>query len=427
VQLSLSIIVASIVAGAILLSFLLHRLGFSRAVVLGLAVAILGATTLVSREPLVDSSAESFALSPTETTADTAGSAGQAMRSEIARLRARIAALEAAADGASTATEATAALDRERAAHRQTREALKAASTRLAALEVGPSLSATAPARSDAAAGTPTDDLATTRLKLALAEAEIIRLQAALRAAEPVATASPLPAAPAPFSNAPDRVPASIPTAAAGIVTGAPQRDPQPEQAPHQARDAAALDRILAEAIRTGDFTLARLDDDEVVAGRHGRYLRITCPDKDGRPLGFSSGDYTLAGGDGALATCFAAVREALLEALPASGRPRLYVQGYASRRAFLKPKPFPPRDARLQSVAYLPRHEGQRFAATPAMQKVADRYTNTELPNLRAAYVADWIGKATHGAVRPEILQGEHRADADPLSQGFTLLLAVE
>jgi hypothetical protein len=102
-------------------------------------------------------------------------------------------------------------------------------------------------------------------------------------------------------------------------------------------------------------------------------------------------------------------------------------VQGYASRRAFLKPKPFPPRDARLQSVAYLPRHEGQRFAATPAMQKVADRYTNTELPNLRAAYVADWIGKATHGAVRPEILQGEHRADADPLSQGFTLLLAVE
>lgn len=411
-QLSIWIIAISVVFGSVLMGLLLHRIGFSRAVTLGLGAAILGGMILISREPLVDSS------DPRETPVSTA-----APPSAVATT------VDAAAPETThqTAPAAeSAALAREKAAHEETRRALDAARNRIAAREIEARATASAPTGATTEPQATREKLRDTELRLAIAEAEIERLKAAIRAAEPVATTAPLPQTPQPFAYAPApeqtlRTTEPQTGRSAEIATGATT---QPSG--HDSRS-AVIGRIFADAMRSRRFTLVKLANDELIDGRRGSYYRITCPGDGNRPLSFASGDYTFAAGGGLLETCIKAVQSALLETLPPDTKPGLYVQGYASQRGFIRPKRFPARDTHLRSISYLPRVTSRdRFSTTKARQTTGRQFTNAELPNLRAANVAHLIDKATKGAVQPEILEGEPKAGNDAASQSFALVLHV-
>ncbi|MGD9803141.1 MAG: hypothetical protein AB7E81_24430 [Hyphomicrobiaceae bacterium] len=426
-ELSIWIFVISVVVGPVLLGFLLHRFGFSRAVAIGLGLVVFGAAALISREPLVDSSLDQQATIPSDPRAAPSSPTIEhrsAAQDEIEALRSKLATLEAIQRSATGS--GNAALEREKAAHEETRRALDAAKARIAETQVGraPDQGTLPPETTEPQ--TIRDELKAARLRLAIAEAEIERLKTAIRAAEPVATAAPLPATPQPFAHAPepDRTPhpAAIPVKnATEITTG----DTAP--AGQNESRSATIGRTLAQAMSSRSFALVKLSADELVEGRRGSHYRITCPGKGGKSVSFGSGDYTFSLGDGPLATCFKAVQSLLLDALPQDSERHLYVQGYASQRGFIRPKPLPGRDAYLKSIAYLPRLKGRdRYATATAQQSTGHRFANAELPNLRAAYVAHWIEKASQGAIRPEILEGALKPAPDAESQSFALILQV-
>lgn len=403
VQLSIWIIAISVVVGPILLGLLLYRLGFSRAVVLGLGMAILGGAILLNRDPLVDlSDPREIAANPSPLSLQEESAARRTMPAAAAETE----------------------FVQEKAAHEDTRRALDIAKSRIMALEAERRATAGAPTDAAAEFKTARERLQEAELRLAIANAEIERLKAALRAAEPIATAVPLPATPQPFAHAPATEHALPPPAAptsegAEIATGATVRRGEPDD------PITAIGRTLAEAMRSQHFALVKLSNDELVEGRRGSYYRITCPGNDNVPLRFSAGNYTFESGYAPLATCFKAVQGVLLDALPSGTRHRLYVQGFASPRSFIRPKPLPVRDTHLRSITYLPRMKDlDRFATAKTRQTTGRRFTNTELPNLRAANVAHWIGRTTNGAIQPDVLEGQLKPGNQAISQSFALLL---
>jgi len=427
------IILAAVIAGPVLMGLLLHRLGFSRAVSIGLGSTIVGAALLVSREPLIDSSTEralpslSDAGSPSGQSRSTAPDAERAAlfaaTQELRELRRQLNTLEAErrAPAPGGTGDATAKLEREIAAHSETRLALKAMADKLEASaetqrQLATELQTARPERASV------KELEDTRRRLAIAEATIARLEAATRAAPLSSAAAPLPLAPAPFSAKPPEPPPSAPAVPAeAIVTGTANPSSVPD-----AGNASTMGRALSEASKSRRFELTRIEDGELVEGRRGSYYRITCPDGTaGRPLRFEEGGYSIDGGQQALATCLDAIRQLILSPLPPSAEPRLYVRGFARTDGFQKPKRLDPRDARLKSITYLPKKSGTaRFVARGKRQSLGDKYASAELPNLRAAYVADWITKSTRSTIRPEILEGALKSSSDPSSRSFDLVL---
>lgn len=422
-QLSIWIIAISVVLGPVLLGLLLHRLGFSRAVTLGLGIVILGSALLLVRDPM-DASDNRPISAPTQAaTAPTPIEAPSAVSTtaasiEIEALRAQLAAIEV--DQRNAASTATADLARAKAAHDDTRRALEAAKSRIASLEAAPPPAA--PLASQPTTTASVDDkLKQTELRLAIAYAEIERLKAMLRAAEPVATAVPLPATPKPFDNAPPPPGPPPETKAETIAISATAAAPVPEN------KGAAIGRILAQAMSSRSFALVKLANDELVQGRRGNYFRIICPGPRNRPLSFGPGAYTFPSGYSLLGSCIKAVRSVLLDKLPSDAERRLYVQGYSGQRGFFRPKAFPSGDTHLKTFSYLPRIKGRdRFSTAKVQQTTGRRFTNTELPNLRAANVAHWIERSASGAITPEILEGELKPASYTAVQSFSLILQM-
>ena len=407
-QLAIWIIAISVVAGPILLGLVLHHLGFSRAVTLGIGMAILGGSAiLLSREPFVDSSAQRVAAIKLSTSKDNARSA-------------------TAPDAGRREAGALSALELERAAHQQTRRDLEIAKAKIASLSADQPTPANAGSDSGSEPQTIRDELKSARLRLAIANAEIERLKSAVRAAEPVATAAPLPATPQPFAYAP-AVEEQANAAATATVNSSEIATGATSAASGQKEQDGDLGRILAQAMRSRRFSLVKLANDELVEGRRGSYYRITCPGTDSRPLKFGAGHFTFGSGFNALDTCVKAIENLLLEPLPANTEHRLYVQGYASFRGFVRPKALPAHEKHLKSIAYLRRlKDGTRYAPAQARQLTGRRFTNTDLPNLRAASVAHRIETLTKRAIVPEILEGELKPDGDPVSQSFAIILQM-
>lgn len=399
------IILTAVAVGPILLGLLLHRLGFSRAVSLGLGLVIVGSALLLAWEPPIDShdEAERLVLHPSP------GNAG-ADRDEITALReahgvakAEIEDLRRQLHAAGAKPSAMEKLQALEVARKQLSDALQTANSERDA------------ARIEA------DDA---RRRLVIAEATIARLEAAARTAPPNVGPPLIPFTPTPFSTAPreDTVePKREAAPATEIATGATEAAEASVPAAPRPLGAA-----LAEAAQSRQFELEAISDTELVVGRPGSYYRIRCPDgRGGKRLNFASGAYTFDGGNKALKTCFEAVQRLLLDAFPPTTTARLYVQGFASRSGFIKPRRIPPHDQRLKSVTFLPRNDDrERFVAHGERQTVADEYGNAELPILRAAFVADWIATSTNGAIRPEILEGALKPTSDPASLSFDLVL---
>ncbi|MBS0244473.1 MAG: hypothetical protein JSS20_20060, partial [Proteobacteria bacterium] len=139
--------------------------------------------------------------------------------------------------------------------------------------------------------------------KLVLAEATIARLEAARAGAREVAAEEPT--GPAPFSTAPPRAtgPAAKPSEAA---SASPPDTPPVWQ------------RKLAAGLEAPAMTLEPIAERELVSGEPGSYFRIACRTAtDRRRVEFDAGNYTIAGGDDALAGCLKALSDLVLASLP--------------------------------------------------------------------------------------------------------------
>lgn len=412
------IIFAAVLVGPVLLGILLRRLGFSRAVSVGLGSTIVGAAILL-REPMVTSNADRSAATP----AEISPRAEPATTDELHDLRRQVSTFpsERRQTQPHDSGEAAAALARETAAHKEMTLALKAAKEKLeASVEAQRRLAAELEAaRRGQNANTELED---TRRRLAIAEATIARLEAAAQAA-PARTSAVDPLfAPAPFSAVrSEPQPAEPHPPAANVATGATDASVKTD-----ADDKTPLGASLSQASQARQFELTRIDDNELIEGRRGSYYRITCPDGvGGNRLRFEAGGYQLEGGERALAGCLEAIRKMILSPLPAAAAPRLYVQGFASTPGFQNARRLDPRNPSLKSITYLPRKSGtDRFVTRPKRSNLGGRYTNADLPNLRAALVASAIVSATKNGIRPEILEGQLRPGSNPSSRSFDLIL---
>jgi len=413
------IIFAAVLVGPVLLGLVLHRFGFSRAVSVGLGSTIVGAAFLLTREPMITPGTERSSAPP----AQTGDQVSPATTEELHALRRQVATLLAERRDAlpQGGGEVAAALAREKAAHSETRLALKTAIDKHAA-SVEAERRLAAELETARRGQTTTTDLEDARRRLAIAEATIARLEAAARAAPARTPATDPPFAPAPFSTTrPEAPPAKADPPAADVSTGAMNTPKNTE-----AENGAPLSPALNEASRARQFELTKIDDSELVEGRRGSYYRITCPDgAGGSRLKFEAGSYLLEGGERAFASCIDAIRKLILGPLPPTAAPRLYVQGFASRQGFQKPRRLASRDPSLRTITYLPRKSGtERYDTRVRSSNPGDRYTNADLPNLRAALVAGSIVRVTRNAIRPEILEGQLTPESNPSSRSFDLIL---
>lgn len=412
------IIFAAVLVGPVLLGLLLHRFGFSRAVSVGLGSTIVAAALLLTREPTITPSAERTSAIP----AETASSGARAETEELHELRRQVSALlaERRQTQSQTSGDSAAALSRETASHKETTIALKATREKLeASIEAQRRLAAELEtARRAQPASTELED---TRRRLAIAEATIARLEAAARAAPPRTPTADPPFAPAPFSATRSELPAKADPPAANVSTGA--TDPPKDT---KADNGSPLAPALSEPSRARQFELTKIDNSELVEGRRGSYYRITCPDAaGGNRLKFEADGYQLDGGEQALASCLEAIRKLILSPLPPAAAPRLYVQAFASTQGTQRPRRLASRDPSLRAITFLPRKSGaERYATRARRSNIGESYANTDLPNLRAAFVAGSIVRATRNAIRPEILEGQLMPATSPSSRSFDLIL---
>ena len=365
------------------------------------------------------------ALAATRADLDAERAAHAKTRDEIASLRALAKSIEAASAKSETLTgtgavDVSAVLESERAAHDKTRLALKAVEDQVAVLETSRKRLAEELARGEAERAAARKSADEAQGRLVLAEATVSRLEAAVRGAMPRPEPSPLPNPPAPFSAQPQ---------ATAAATSSVLRPPEsPAAATPDAAAAEDIHRRLASVAPTRQLTLEKISVAELVQSRPGAYYRLACRDAaTGKRLVFDGGAYTLTGGDGQLEACIKSVQQRVLGALPAGSVPRLYVQGFASPSGFIKPQSMPPGDTHLKAIDYLPlRREAGQFATSPGRLAVGPAFANKELPLLRGAHVADRIAKATKGALRPEVLEGDVKPGSDEASRSFDLVLHV-
>lgn len=231
--------------------------------------------------------------------------------------------------------------------------------------------------------------------------------------------AKPLPAkeqppafeAPAPFAHAAS----SPPVPAVASVPPAPAAVP-------------IRQRLEAGTVASPNFTIqAHAGPGGLVLGTSGTcYAVMLRQAASTRPFRFASERYVLQDRDADARESYAAFLSDVVARLPAGTETHLYVRAEASGRRFSRPHTLASARSFLKSITYLPREpRSGRYAVTPVVRDMPQRYGPEHLALLRAATVKDLLGK--DGDVsRMELLEGEARPDTDPQDDTFTLFLCA-
>ena len=250
---------------------------------------------------------------------------------------------------------------------------------------------------------------------------ELSRRVSALETSSPAGTPAPSAQGPA----------AGLATPAARALSIKPiAENPEPERASPvpSATTMLQLKQSLSLGRATPTYTLQDIPDVEVVSGRKGSYFRIVLLDPDnGQRFAFASASYDLGGREADFLRSLQSFHRQVLASLPPGASHNLYLQGYANSTKFKRPQSIAPGDEVLKALAYLPRQgTTARFAAVPTRRAVDGTFANSDLPLLRAAYVAEMIRQEF--GTEMQLLQGEIKVDNDSAeTRGVDLILYLE
>jgi hypothetical protein len=211
---------------------------------------------------------------------------------------------------------------------------------------------------------------------------------------------------------------------AANPITG-----PQPltEQASRQdqTRELVRLRDRLATPIKTEHYDIEPYPTRDLVSGRQGRYYAIDMKNADsGIRYFFDGGKYTLRTGTAEFRSSLNKFVADVLGRMEGNVRYDLYVRGSADQK---------PYEGRMES--------GSEYKQVTFLRTVGpDRYStekidaqfergivrNTDLPNLRAAFMRDLVA-STYPVKSPIILQGTVTPKTDERDRNVELILFVD
>jgi hypothetical protein len=173
-------------------------------------------------------------------------------------------------------------------------------------------------------------------------------------------------------------------------------------------------------------YSAVLLNETELVAGKKGTYhaIRLFSPARETIPK-FDLGSYRLdTTRHQEIARAFAELRREVLSVLATANTVTIFVRGRANNIGFKGPKALHAELCSGNSVSYLPYdRDAKKYASAATHQVLARTYTNEELPNLRAAYIA-CIVQANIQPAELIILQGEIAETADRRALTAEMLL---
>jgi len=157
-------------------------------------------------------------------------------------------------------------------------------------------------------------------------------------------------------------------------------------------------------------YSAVLLNETELVAGKKGIYhaIRLFSPARETIPK-FDLGSYRLdTTRHQEVAKAFAELNREVVSALATGGTVTIFVRGRANSIGFKGPGALHAGLCSGNSVSYLPYdRSANKYASAATKQVLARTYTNQELPNLRAAFIA-CIAQANIQPAELFILQGE-------------------
>jgi hypothetical protein len=157
-------------------------------------------------------------------------------------------------------------------------------------------------------------------------------------------------------------------------------------------------------------YSAVLLDETELVVGKKGTYhaIRLFSPARETIPR-FDLGSYRLdTTRHQEVARAFAELNRDVVRTLATGNAVTIFVRGRANNIGFKGPGGLYGGLCSGNSVSYLPYdRSAKKYASAAARQVLARTYTNQELPNLRAAFIA-CIAQANAQPAELAILQGE-------------------
>src|SRR5262245_5830800 len=157
-------------------------------------------------------------------------------------------------------------------------------------------------------------------------------------------------------------------------------------------------------------YSAVLLNETELVAGKKGTYhaIRLFSPARETIPR-FDLGSYRLdTTRHQQVARAFAELNREVVSMLATGNAVTILVRGRAKNIGFKGPGAPYAGLCSGNSVSYLPyNRSAEKYASAATRQVLARTYTNQELPNLRAAFIA-CIAQANAQPVEVIILQGE-------------------
>ncbi len=223
---------------------------------------------------------------------------------------------------------------------------------------------------------------------------------------------------------APDKSVQSTPEPVA-LTTAPPSPHPaSTTNAADLVRDMLRLKDRLVSQPETPNYDIAALDTRELIQGRRGRYYSINLKSiASGNRFFFDQGKFTFTSSLPAFRTALSAFATEVTTKLDGIVPYELIVRGRADDRPWtgqVDPA------ARYQQVAFLRDLGSGSYLATPTVRRFDGALSNTDLPYLRAAYLAETLA-AQFPAKPPLVLDSLVTSNGDRTDRGVDVILYVD
>ena len=171
------------------------------------------------------------------------------------------------------------------------------------------------------------------------------------------------------------------------------------------------------------DYRMNKIREKKLINGKTGKYYRISLKSPGGKGYRFASGKYNKITPSAPFKASLDRVIEDIRNALDGRRTYQIYVRGKASAGRF---KGRMDKTNAYHDVELLERGENGKYTDQPKIRHYGNKLTNDDLPNLRGAYLADYLAKHYDG-INPVILDGKVSRSKNTAKQSVDIILYVE
>jgi len=171
------------------------------------------------------------------------------------------------------------------------------------------------------------------------------------------------------------------------------------------------------------DYRMTKIREEDLVNGKTGKYYRISLKSPDGQGYKFASGKYNKITPSAPFKASLDRVIEDIKTSLDGRRTYQIYTRGKASAGYF---------HGRMDTanayndIELLRRGANGKYDDLRVNRHYENKLTNEDLPNLRGAYLQDYIAR-NYPETNPVILEGKVSKSKDPSKQTVDIILYVE